>query len=182
MNDKYDDQPLEDAELEARLDAARVWEAENYFGGCPTCCKNDGYLNVYSGNYVVCHEHRVFWLVGTNLFSDWRDETKSDWERNQALLADYQQVEPLGNPIYNGHDDACPRCGALPREMHHPVCRRGDGTPTDIPDHIVRILLEAVTPREVLKALIAGESCSMRSFARMVSIPHTGVNRGTQAG
>ena len=50
---------LEDAQLEARLDAARAWEVLDPFGGCPTCSRSDDCLNVYSAHFYVCHTHHV---------------------------------------------------------------------------------------------------------------------------
>jgi hypothetical protein len=149
---------VEDARLEARLDAARAWEVANYFGGCPTCGRTDGYLNVRRSNVFVCHTHKTAWCVGNNLFSDWRDETEEIWERNAALLAQYTEVESLNNPIFCGPPDGCQRCGAGQPEAHHPLCQRPNGTPTALADHLVRTLLEVGTPREVLKALIALET------------------------
>src|SRR6185503_8845161 len=46
-------------------------ENDEYFGVCPTCRKSDGYLNLGRANWFVCHEHRVRWLFGENLFSTW---------------------------------------------------------------------------------------------------------------
>ncbi len=160
-NSWYDEwkakQRIKAALIDSRLDEARLWEVSDYWGGCPTCLKNDGYLNVGRANIFVCNEHRVRWTVGSNLFSDWRYEPEEVWERNAARIADYQEIEFLINPTCRGHEDACRRCGARGTEKHHPVCRREDGTCTSVPDHLVRILLEVITPRNVLKAIIAKE-------------------------
>ncbi len=66
-----------------------------YFGGCPVCHSNDGYLNIGMDHWIVCDEHKMCWYVGSNLFSSWREETESDWERNRARLAGYEAVEPV---------------------------------------------------------------------------------------
>ena len=156
------DRALEDALLDARLDAARIWEVTDYFGGCPNCGQNNGYLNVNRIHIFICHTHKTAWCIGSNLFSDWRDETEETWMRNEALLEQYTEVEALDNPIFNGHQDGCPRCGARLWEHHHPVCQHKDGSLTAIPDYIVRVLLENGTPRSVLKALIAAEATAVR--------------------
>jgi len=49
--------------------------SEDAFGTCPTCNKTDGYINVGRGHWFVCHEHRVKWFVGSNLFDSWKCET-----------------------------------------------------------------------------------------------------------
>jgi hypothetical protein len=42
---------------------------EDYFGVCPTCGSNDGFLIIGRDHWFICKEHRVKWLVGSNLFS-----------------------------------------------------------------------------------------------------------------
>jgi hypothetical protein len=74
--------------------AARVKDA-GVFGVCPSCLSNDGYLNVVNAHYFVCHAHKVFWRVGLNVFSDWRDETRELWEANAEKLSAYAEVEPF---------------------------------------------------------------------------------------
>jgi hypothetical protein len=32
-------------------------------------------------------------LVGSNLFSTWREETRTDWEANLKKLKDYRDIE-----------------------------------------------------------------------------------------
>ena len=71
---------------------------DDYFGGCPECgypCRNDGYLNYVLTHYYVCHQHRVRWAVGSNLFSSWRHEDEAVWDANKALLLTYREVDPL---------------------------------------------------------------------------------------
>jgi hypothetical protein len=65
-----------------------------YFGLCPTCGQTDGYLNINRDHYFVCHEHKLRWLVGSNLFSTWRDEEPEVWQQNKALLSGYREIEP----------------------------------------------------------------------------------------
>jgi hypothetical protein len=68
---------------------------DNYFGGCPICGKNEGYINVGSDHYCICTLHKKAWYVGSNLFSSCKDETK---EEQQAVwdklgMDDYEQVD-----------------------------------------------------------------------------------------
>ena len=70
----------------------------DYFGGCPRCWRNNGYLNVGPQHWFVCHEHRVKWLAGENLFSTWRDESNIDWQGNAARIARYREVAPVRPP------------------------------------------------------------------------------------
>jgi hypothetical protein len=44
---------------------------------------------------MLCSEHRVFWSVGWNLFSGWRNETEADWQRNIELLRGFTEIEPF---------------------------------------------------------------------------------------
>jgi hypothetical protein len=68
---------------------------ENYFGGCPRCGECDGFLNIGSNHWCVCHKHKVAWCFGANLLSGWKDETYDRWRKNADLLATYREVEPL---------------------------------------------------------------------------------------
>jgi hypothetical protein len=65
---------------------------EHFFGVCPICKSNDGYLNLRRENWFVCHAHRFKWLRGENLISTWRYETKADWVCNAKTLESYRQI------------------------------------------------------------------------------------------
>ena len=66
-----------------------------YFGGCPHCGANDGYMNVEREHWCVCNRHKTNWLVGSNLFSGWKDEDEGVWTRNECRLRNYMEVEPI---------------------------------------------------------------------------------------
>jgi hypothetical protein len=55
--------------------------ADDHFGVCPHCGKNDGYLNVGRSHWFYCKEHRVKWCSGANLFSWWRHQTEEEQRR-----------------------------------------------------------------------------------------------------
>ena len=60
------------------------------FGLCPICGAEPTILNVGRIHFAVCHEHKVYWAIGSNLFSAWRDEEPEIWEENKKLLANYK--------------------------------------------------------------------------------------------
>lgn len=66
--------------------------SDSYWGVCPHCRRNDGYLNLGRNHWFVCHRHRVRWLIGENLFSTWRFETPEDWKANSAVIGGYAVV------------------------------------------------------------------------------------------
>ena len=68
---------------------------DDFFGVCPTCKSNDGYLNVGRAHFFICHAHRVKWCRGENLFSSWQRETEERWKRNEQILSRYEDVEPV---------------------------------------------------------------------------------------
>lgn len=68
-----------------------------HFGVCPICGKTDGYLNYGSSHYFVCDAHQVYWEVGANLFSCWKDEDEATWEANAEKLSAFTEVEPVHN-------------------------------------------------------------------------------------
>jgi len=67
---------------------------DSYWGACPICHRCDGYVNVGSEHWCVCHEHKTKWLVGDNLFSSWRFESQEQHEKNWVRLRSYAVVPP----------------------------------------------------------------------------------------
>ena len=72
----------------------KIDSQDDHFGLCPTCGQTDGYLNVDRDHYFVCHEHKLRWLIGSNLFSTWRDEDPDVWQKNSDLLSGYREIRP----------------------------------------------------------------------------------------
>jgi hypothetical protein len=70
-------------------------DQQQHFGVCPVCFSSDGYLNVESTHWFVCHEHRLRWCAGANLFSSWRRETDADWNENWERIREYCEIEPV---------------------------------------------------------------------------------------
>jgi len=70
-------------------------DQQQHFGVCPVCFASDGYLNVGSTHWFVCHEHRVRWYAGSNLFSSWRRESQAQWDENWDRIRAYPDVEPV---------------------------------------------------------------------------------------
>src|ERR1043166_3166003 len=71
---------------------------KNYFGGCPKCGRSDGYINHGRDHWFVCDRHGLKWSVGSNLFSDWRNETEEERRRSAKLLARYRIATPVNAP------------------------------------------------------------------------------------
>ena len=42
-------------------------KGDSYFGLCPHCHDNDGFINLGRGHWFLCHEHKVMWFIGSNL-------------------------------------------------------------------------------------------------------------------
>jgi ssDNA-binding Zn-finger/Zn-ribbon topoisomerase 1 len=70
-------------------------QSEHYFGACPKCGDQGGFMNVGRSHWVVCDEHQTKWCAGSNLFSSWQDETEDTWRENAAKLEGYEEVEPM---------------------------------------------------------------------------------------
>lgn len=67
------------AELPNCGPASDDWgDGDAYWGGCPTCERHDGYINIGRGHWFYCAEHKVCWWVGSNLFSSWKDQTDAE--------------------------------------------------------------------------------------------------------
>lgn len=74
---------------------------ERMTGYCPMCDNDpDQILNVGREHFAVCHADKVYWPLGSNLFSGWRDEDPAVWQANRKLLATYQDVTEPPKPKY----------------------------------------------------------------------------------
>lgn len=78
---KAGDHPLRYANI-------RYWE-----GGCPECGSEGSLVHVYSAQWVVCHEHRLAWYIGDNLYSGWRNLQPDEHEANAQMLESYTVID-----------------------------------------------------------------------------------------
>jgi ssDNA-binding Zn-finger/Zn-ribbon topoisomerase 1 len=86
-----------------RCNAEYAKDSSNYFGGCPECGGNDGYVNIGRGHWFVCKKHKTHWFIGSNLFSTWKDETPEEQRRavdfmfdeNNNLREGWRIVDPI---------------------------------------------------------------------------------------
>jgi hypothetical protein len=71
-----------------------------YFGSCPVCHGNDGYLNVGNDHWFICVTHKKKWCIGANLFSSAMDETPEEQRQEQESLGfdSFEVVEPFYPP------------------------------------------------------------------------------------
>ena len=51
-------------------------------------------MNTGREHWAYCDEHKTKWIVGSNLFSSWREQTEEDWSANAKYLADYREIVP----------------------------------------------------------------------------------------
>lgn len=64
---------------------------------CPKCWRPmDHYKNVDANHWGVCPHCRATWLIGRNLFSNWRTESHQTWEDNNAYLSQFEVFRPGG--------------------------------------------------------------------------------------
>lgn len=89
-------------ELERELD-----RDVDYWGGCPQCHQNDGYLNARRRfHYYICREHKVKWYVGENLFTAWRDMSEEELKADHKELPDIRMLS-LGIPTMMLQNPCC---------------------------------------------------------------------------
>jgi hypothetical protein len=80
-----------------KKDAMATVTVTEYFGGCPTCGKNNGYLNAGRSHRFYCVAHKTSWMVGANLFDSWRFETEEEQLAKWAEIgmSTFADVVPL---------------------------------------------------------------------------------------
>ena len=49
-------------------------------------------FNISRGHYVACDRCRTYIFVGANLMSNWRQEDKDIWQKNQGSVKGYQLI------------------------------------------------------------------------------------------
>ena len=54
--------------------------------------------NIARSHWVYCVRHGLKWWVGSNIFSDWLDESKAAWIENEEFLSRFLEVEPYYPP------------------------------------------------------------------------------------
>ena len=73
-----------------------VGESErDFFHGCPECPETMGPDNIYNAGKLhrgACHEHHTTWILGSNLFSSWRDETEEQQRTRYREIETYADV------------------------------------------------------------------------------------------
>ncbi len=93
----------------------------DYFGGCPDCGGNDGYLNIRKDHWFRCDKHKVRWYIGSNFFSSWQHEEQPTWEENARLLAEYRDIDKdvISSPLHTICDTCLESFVANIREAKH---------------------------------------------------------------
>jgi hypothetical protein len=87
-------------EITMDIDASAHYSGE---AGCPECGGGDGrVINVGPAQVAFCSKHRVKWVIGSNLFSSWRNQTEDEQRRiyDELGLGDFEHVdERVDGPV-----------------------------------------------------------------------------------
>lgn len=78
----------------------------HHFHGCPECPPSKGPDNIYNAgraHRAACHTHRMSWLLGSNLFSSWRNETEAEQRERFREIEDYEDLTPHPEVIVGPH-------------------------------------------------------------------------------
>lgn len=60
---------------------------------CPICLEpSNVFLNIGRTHVGYCEHDKTAWVLGSNLFDCWRDETPDTWAKNKEFLADFTLV------------------------------------------------------------------------------------------
>lgn len=77
---------------------SKLQKPDDPHGLCPECHAEPEILNVGRNHHGVCHTHKLYWLIGSNLFSGWRDEDPATWKSNELVLDTYKEANPFFYP------------------------------------------------------------------------------------
>ena len=67
----------------------------NFFGVCPTCRRQNGWIAGAEGDWFFCDTHRVRWTLMGDVLGGWRDMTAEERFANADQLSGYREVEPF---------------------------------------------------------------------------------------
>ncbi|MGA2498775.1 MAG: hypothetical protein ABSH20_13615 [Tepidisphaeraceae bacterium] len=73
-----------------------------YYGGCPVCHRNNGVVQIYNGEWIVCHVHRKIWLHSASLWATGTGHTQEEWARIAERFASYEEAEPVWDASVTG--------------------------------------------------------------------------------
>jgi hypothetical protein len=79
---------------------AHCFETRDPFHGCPKCPESKGPDAVYNAGRLhrgACHTHRTTWILGSNLFSSWRDETEQQQRERWREIEGYDDLDRLAD-------------------------------------------------------------------------------------
>lgn len=85
----YDDDEKEEQNAEG------IYGDEEHYGCCPVCGGSGEMIAEGRKHWMVCHDDKTKWRVGTGFFSIFQRDKPKQWDRPRELLAQYQQVQPL---------------------------------------------------------------------------------------
>ncbi|MHC2334477.1 nitrite reductase/ring-hydroxylating ferredoxin subunit [Bradyrhizobium sp. USDA 4454] len=69
----------------------------DYFGACPFCGREDGYIDDEAGrHWFICEAHKTKWCVGSGLFSVPDDAPEQERIAGQFKLRRFRTVNENG--------------------------------------------------------------------------------------
>jgi hypothetical protein len=80
--------------------------ADTFWGSCPCCGDCEEVLVIDRKSYAVCHEHRMYWYIGTDYLS-YPNYSDQPLGQSRNVLAAYREVPAEQAFAQN----ACPCCG-----------------------------------------------------------------------
>ncbi|HMN31616.1 MAG TPA: hypothetical protein PKE45_25940 [Caldilineaceae bacterium] len=87
--------------------------ADTFWGSCPFCGDSEEVLSIGAKRYAFCHEHRLYWFLGTNFLSP-AEPIATHLE--QTLLSTYTNIPTTAA----FPQDVCACCGCFIE--HAPWC------------------------------------------------------------
>lgn len=73
-------------------------EPDDHFGLCPICCRAPIFYHVGRKLYGACETHRVYWYIGDNILSIWRELSEDDYKAAARELATMREAKPYYHP------------------------------------------------------------------------------------
>jgi hypothetical protein len=77
-------------------------KGKEFRGVCPKCGYSGIVYSINRSQFSVCEDCKIYWYIGDNLFSCWREMSEKDFKRNRKFLETCENADEIykKSPLY----------------------------------------------------------------------------------